>query len=278
MAKNELLEKRRAGNLRKLEYETLKQKVLEKEVDNYSHIFVLKTTDDWYKIMSHSALMYIHYVWPIAKDKLNLTSKPPKLIADSDFRYKAPIGVVSRKDLEAFEKNLLAAGAKKVGTKGVKDGNVVVYKLARAMSEDEFWKIKKTEDDLWSKANTVITPKAVYPDLAIDIESAAMQIYFVARGMQRTDREFFGREMLTLTKTLAKGIILTEKGYEPWKTFFDTAPGVVAELYANITLLSNFRLIDNKVLVRLNDCLLKIEEDLKKAKKDYAKRCGRFCD
>ena len=268
----ELTEQRRAGTIRKLNYENAKQKILHLEQTNYDYVFILRTTDGWYKIMSHSALIYIHYVWPIAKDKLNLATKVPNLIADSDFRYKAPIGIVSRKELVDFERILLAAGAKKAKVEGSNSENVIAYKLDRKMSEEEFWKIKKNEDDLWSRANVVITPKAVYPNLTIDVQEAAMQIYFVARKMQRTEREFFGVEMLNITKTLAKAIIMAEKGYIAWENYFDMVPEKVAELYADTALLSNFRLIDNKVLIRLNDLLLKIETDCKLARREHEKR------
>ena len=270
--KEELQRRRREGAMRKFDYENAKRKVLHLEKDNYGYIFILETTDGWYKIMSHSALIYIHYVWPLARDKLNLTTKAPNLIADSDFRDKAPIGIVTRKDISEFEKILKAVGAKEVSTSGQNSESVTAYKLERPITESEFWRIKKEEDDLWSKANTVITPKEVYPNLAIDIQEVEMQIYFVARKMQRTDREFFGAEMLSLAKTLAKGVIMAEKGYLRWEEFFEAVPGKIADLYANISLISNFRLIDNKVLIRLNDLLLKVEADLKLAERDYEKK------
>ncbi|MBQ3309575.1 hypothetical protein IJG78_02770 [Candidatus Saccharibacteria bacterium] len=267
-----LLEKRKASTIKKLNYENAKQKVLYLEENNYGYVFILKTNDDWYKIMSHSALMYIHYVWPIARDKLNLTTKAPNLIADSDFRYKAPIGIITRNAIEEFSKILETAGAKKVKVEGTNNDLISAYKLAREMSEDEFWRIKKYEDDLWSKANTIIVPKAVYPNLSIDVQEAAMQIYFVARKLKQTDREFFGEDMLFLTKQMAKNVILAEREHIEWPELFEYLPVVVAELSANISMLATFRLVDNKVLIRLNDALLKIEKDLKVAKKDYAKR------
>ncbi|MBP3899341.1 hypothetical protein J6D24_00840 [Candidatus Saccharibacteria bacterium] len=267
-----LLEKRKASTIKRLNYENAKQKVLYLEENNYGYVFILKTNDDWYKIMSHSALMYIHYVWPIARDKLNLTTKAPNLIADSDFRYKAPIGIITRNAIEEFSKILETAGAKKVKVEGTNNDLISAYKLAREMSEDEFWRIKKYEDDLWSKANTIIVPKAVYPNLSIDVQEAAMQIYFVARKLKQTDREFFGEDMLFLTKQMAKNVILAEREHIEWPELFEYLPVVVAELSANISMLATFRLVDNKVLIRLNDALLKIEKDLKVAKKDYAKR------
>lgn len=267
-----LLEKRKAGTIKKLNYENAKQKVLYLEENNYGYVFILKTNDGWCKIMSHSALMYIHYVWPIARDKLNLTTKAPNLIADSDFRYKAPIGIITRNTIEEFSKILETAGAKRVKVEGTNNDLISAYKLAREMSEDEFWRIKKYEDDLWSKANTIIVPKAVYPNLSIDVQEAAMQIYFVARKLKQTDREFFGEDMLFLTKQMAKNVILAEREHIEWPELFEYLPGAVAELSANISMLATFRLVDNKVLIRLNDALLKIEKDLKVAKKDYAKR------
>lgn len=267
-----LLEKRKASTIKKLNYENAKQKVLYLEENNYGYVFILKTNDDWYKIMSHSALMYIRYVWPIARDKLNLTTKAPNLIADSDFRYKAPIGIITRNAIEEFSKILETAGAKKVKVEGTNNDLISAYKLAREMSEDEFWRIKKYEDDLWSKANTIIVPKAVYPNLSIDVQEAAMQIYFVARKLKQTDREFFGEDMLFLTKQMAKNVILAEREHIEWPELFEYLPVVVAELSANISMLATFRLVDNKVLIRLNDALLKIEKDLKVAKKDYVKR------
>ena len=155
---------------------------------------------------------------------------------------------------------------------GTNNDLIFAYKLAREMSEDEFWRIKKYEDDLWSKANTIVVPKAVYPNLSIDVQEAAMQIYFVARKLKQTDREFFGEEMLAVTKQMAKKIILAEREHIGWPELFEYLPVAVAELSANISLLATFRLVDNKVLIRLNDALLKIEKDLKVAKKDYAKR------
>ncbi len=155
LSAEELTKRRRAGSLKKLDYENAKRKVLYLEKTNYSYIFILKTNDDWYKIMSHSALIFVRYVWPIAKDKLGLTRKDPKLIADSDFRDKAPIGIVSRNQLEDFVEPIMAVGAKKVEVSGPNSDLVTAYKLEREMSEEEFWRIKKDEDELWDKANTI---------------------------------------------------------------------------------------------------------------------------
>lgn len=265
-------ERRRAGHMRRLNYENAKQKLLLLEESNYTHVFVIMTQDGWYKILSHSALIFLHFVFPIARDKLNLTSKPPRLIADSDFRYKSPIGVLNSKELAVFEKPILASGAKKVKVQGSNSDNIIAYKLEHEITEAEFWEIKEKEDDLWSQANTIITPKAVYPILAMDIKEASKAIYFVARKMQSVDREFFGEDMLRLVKGLAKDIIMAEREYLPWEMFFETTPGVVSELLANVSLLSDFRLIDKKVLIRMNDALISIEKDLKTARKDYEKR------
>ena len=267
----ELTARRRAGALRKSMYEKTKQKLLELEKENYGHVFLLKTQNDWYKMMAHSALIYLYYVWPIARDRLEMVKRAPKLTADSDFRYKAPIGVINFRNLETPERIILTTGAKKVRVSGVGGENVVAYKLDREMTKDEFWKIRHDEEELWNKANTIITPNAVFPNLGVDVQEAAKLIYFVARKMERTDREFFGQRMLEISKTMAMQLIMAERGHIEWPEVFSALSRQVSELLANISLLATFRLIDHKVLIRLNDALLKVEQDYEKASKDYEK-------
>ena len=222
--------------------------------------------------MGHSALIFLYFVWPEAAKQNKSLKKPPRLNADTDFRYKSPIGVLFNDNLSVFETPLLDVGAKKVKVSGDGGENVIAYKLAKAVPEQEFWDVKEREELEWSKANVIITPKAAYPVLAVDIQELAKTIFFVTRSMPTVNRDYFGVDMLFLSKRLATSLIMAERGHGSFEEFFEIAPGLVSELFANISLISVFRLVDQKVLIRLTDALMKIEKDLKSARADYVKR------
>ena len=269
--KRETRRKQELNRILKKEYELNKQKLLHLERDNYGHIILIRTQDGWYKMVSHSVLLFLYYVVPVAQDKLDTIYKPPRMTADNDFRYKAPIGVISFKSLEKLEKIIFASGATREKVEGADEEWIRAYELDHKMSEDDFWALEKKETELWNKANTIITPKAVFPNLGVDLRETSVLFYNIVRKLDTVARETIGNNMMDLIKRIDSGLIQAEKGYITWESFFSFAPKLLCELGAQVILLSNLRIIDRNVITRMAENVSKIENDLLDAKNKYKK-------
>ena len=261
------------GRAKKRDYEDSKMKALQFEEQNYGYILLVETTDGWYKMFANSTILYRYYVLPLAKEKLdNPALYEPKIKADLDFRYKAKIGVLYFKNREQFEVPLKAVGAEKVKIAELKSERILAYKLTRKMTMQEFVRLKEDEDALWNKSNTLITPKAVFPDLGIDIQEMGKLFYDNVRKFDKTTREVLGGDVLRSTRRLAKGLIMAEKDYTSWEIFFRTGMGIIGELYADVSLLSDMRLVENNTLLRMTESIGRVENDIKKAMKEWQKQ------
>lgn len=265
--------KRELNRLYKKEYELNKQKLLLVERDNYGHVFAIKTQDGWCKVLSHSALLLIYYAKPVAEAKIDRKISLPTLKADLDFRYTSPIGVVNFPKKENLEAILIASGAEKAELpEGLDKQWILCYKLDHEMLEKEFWKLKEEEDALWDKTNTVIVPKAIFPNLGVDLREMSKLLYDVARKLDRSARELVGGSIIDLIRRVSSGLIMAEKGVISWKSFFDFAPKLLCEIDANITVLTTVRAIDKNVLIRMAESVARVEDDVKTARKKYEAR------
>ncbi len=266
-----MTDKRELNKKLKSEYELNKQRLLLMERENFSHIMVIKTQDGWYKVLNHSAILYLHYVTPIAQKKFDENFHPPKLLADTDFRYKSPIGVLSFKTLDVLKDVMKTCGFEREPVEGSKW--IISFKLDRELDKNEFWDLVKTEKALWDKINKTITPDVSFPDLGIDIQETTKLFYDVVRKLPRDARELIGYNMIELLRRLSTGLICAEKNYVSWKQFFESAPRLITELQADISTMSTTRLLDKRLLLRMAELVDKIEKDLIRAKKIYAKTC-----
>jgi len=252
-------------------YEQSKQRLLKLENGNYSHILVIKTPDNWYKILAHSALMFLYYVTPIAQEKYDENYKPPKLLSDSDYHNKAPIGVLNFQNLEKIDLIMGKCGFKRAETETDNEW-ITAFKLDREMAKEEFWKLKKEEDELWTKVNRTITPKASYPNLGVDVQESLKLFYDVARKLHRDAKEFIGYSIFEQFRQLESMLIRTEKGYIAWSEFFPAAIKLVSLIQANVTIMSTMRLEDRKTLLRLAESIKRIEDDLHGVQKAHGKK------
>jgi len=255
----------------KKEYELSKQRLLLAERNNYEYIFLIRTQDNWYKIISHSALIFLYYATPIIKKNYDEGYKPPRLLADGDFRYKAPIGVLTFKTLDSVKKLMKVCGFAQ-GKVDAEDSRVTVFKLDRKLSEEEFWSFKKEEDELWGKVNKVIVPTASFPNLGVDIREVTQLFYDIIRKMPHDAKELVGYNTMDLLRRTKTGLISAEKGYISWESFFGFAPKLIAEIQSDIETMAVARVEDKKVLLRMAKSTQQIETDISQAKKIYAKQ------
>ena len=268
-------EKRERNRILKKEYELNKRKLLLVERNNYGHVFLLKTQDGWWKVFSHSALMFTHYVRPIVVDKSKGEIDVPVVKADLDFHDRAPIGVMFFPTLKAAEKILLLSGAVKVDCPKTLDSEwVTCYKLDREMLESEFWDMKRREDELWDKANTIVTPEAVFPNLGVDLRETAKMLFDNVRKYDSATRELIGRHMIELIRRVMTGLISAEKGLVSWEKFFNFAPKLLSELDACLMVLTSVRTVEKNVIFRMAESISRVEKDISEAMRTYENKKG----
>ena len=261
--------KREQNRLLKKSYEDNKQRLLKLEHCNYEYILLIRTQDNWYKMVAHSAVLFLYYVTPIAREKFDEEFHPPKLLRDTDFRYKAPIGVLSFKEIDKLKKIMYCCGFEPI--KVVDTEWITAFKLDRKMSEKEFWDLVKQEEELWDKINRTIVPEACYPNLGVDIQEAIKLIYDVVRKFSKDARELTGYKLLKEMSDLLSEMLAAEKGYSTWEEFFALAPMILMSAQANITIMSAVRLADKNILIRMAEAVKRIEGDLAQAQRSYEK-------
>lgn len=214
----------------------VKAEIFPLEKNNYSHLYVFKSTDGWYKMGGHSALFFKYRIAPRLKIKCELRT-------DRDFYYTFKDGIIPVKDPTTLEAKLKKL---RVFKKGVELG-YMVFDLLEVVSEDQIKEMRNFEKEKYREINKIIDPNVVLVKTLGMARMVQKDVFEQCRKLDEATRGLMGRDTVYLAIRIMDNILYTCKGHLKISKMKQQVKNDIVLLMTRITLM-----IDEK-RIGLND-------------------------
>lgn len=171
------------------EYNKNKKLILDLEKGNLQYIFLLKSSNDYWKMFSTSALYF-------ARVLAKRHNKKVKVHIDKDMKASYD-GYVAIRDLDALTELLAAEGAVLDASKAPNE-NIIAYKLKELISEDEIRGIRLKEKQEREKVNDILKTAEQFPDINFAMNEFCNRIIIEYRHQLTRPQERIIRRMLDI--------------------------------------------------------------------------------
>ena len=181
-----------------------KEKLLEREAENYTRILALKCYDGWLKIYDNSAI--IVSIW--------LDGKLGKSYARKDDngygKPKAKYGVVSIPPVSVgnFVQALARAGIKLI----YDDVWMLDFELGERIDKADMVRMLHEDELLIEKVNKLVMPKEVLPGLRMAVKLLLSFVHSEVRDHKESMRDVFLNEVERLAVDMNRTVIATARG------------------------------------------------------------------
>ncbi len=180
----------RLKNERNKFYNQNKKFLTEFEKTNFEFLVLLKSTNDFYKFIGHSALFYALNIAP----RLNLAAN---LISDGDYAHKSTGGIVSVRNPEKLAEVLKTLGIKQLTPRKNPD-DFLLFKLPWAFTEAQLADMQDRQNQSLRHFNQLVMVDNSVPVLFLQLEELLKAIYENVRTMKsQIERDSFGYPLLT---------------------------------------------------------------------------------
>lgn len=238
-----------ALNKKYIEY---KQKVLDFEKENFSHLVFLRSTHGFHKLMGNSLFFYAFDIAP----KLNIDVK---IYSDNDYETKSEAGITSIRSLSELEKNLKKLG---IFRKEIidKTGNIVIYKLPWDYSAKEIERFNEQNTYTLNKYNHVIMAENVIPVLFLNLSELMKVCYENVRRLEPVARETLGNYIIEATAEMIRIYIEMSNGRLSEMEALKHIRLRVNKIKSQIKILTDLKLWNARVYARIGEILIKVQE------------------
>lgn len=162
------------------EEDTAKKALLEREKENFTKIYALKCYNGWLKICDNSAMI-------VAKRLDGRLGRTYEISADGGYGVKATYGIVSIPPAQVgnFVERLAWAGM----PLRFDDVWTLEFELGERVSQEEMVRMLHEDELLIEKANKLVMPRAVLPEIRADIKVLLEFIHVQARNQKSSVKE-----------------------------------------------------------------------------------------
>ena len=187
----------------KEEYISRKRTLLKREEENYTKLYVIKCIDGWYKVFGHSAVI-------LAKHVGRKVGKNYELNEDRDYGVRSEYGCVSipPTKVDDFKARMLRAGLKLQN----EWENGLDYELGERISHEDLLRMIHEDELLAEKANTLVMPNEVLPDLRADMKILLETVHARVRRQEKSARAIFADDMERVAVKMNMLIIAASRG------------------------------------------------------------------
>lgn len=150
-------------------YNRNKKFLIDFEKTNYDFIILLKSTNDFWKMVGHSALFYAFSVAP----KLNLTAN---LKTDGDYNFKSAEGIISIRDSQKLTAAFKTLDIKAHPSRKFSD-DFIIFKLPWTFSEDQLAEMIDHQNQNLRHFNQLVMVDNTCPVLFLQLEELLKVVY-----------------------------------------------------------------------------------------------------
>lgn len=193
----------------------LKHKVFELELNNKSHLYIYRYSDDWWRMGGNSALFYYHLI----SKQLNTS---PSLSLDRDYYDVWKTGVISIRNIDQ-----LLDKCKRAGFSFTRKPNLVVIKLQKSLTITEVKTIQNIEAAKEKEFNRITIPKLMYPGINAKLRELTEPITETLIKLNTTRYKIYGHEGAEICWNLRRQFTSMTNGRIAVTEYFEQA---IAEL------------------------------------------------
>ncbi len=253
-------ELKRLKSERNKAYSDNKKFLTEFEKTNFSYLVLLKSTNDFYKLIGHSALFYALNIAP----KLNLTAN---LTTDGDYTYKSAEGIVSVREPEKLAEILKTLGIKQLRPRHNPD-DFILFKLPWTFTETQLADMQDQQNQSLRHFNQLVMVDNIIPVLFLQLEELLKIIYENSRTLpSQFDRDTFGKPLTDTANKMACTYFDLTNGCINRVNCFKNLKSDLTFIKYQVKLLTDLKLWQPKTSARAADVITKIKDILDRESK-----------
>ena len=258
-AEQEQPERREAAE----KYEEIKQKVLNREKDNFSEIILVQDKEipgskkkRWWKILGHSAIMLKYEVGKVHHLKFTIHR-------DDDFGPRSEEGAISVPDLEEF----LSKMARRGMTEVKRGKEVVVVKMGYSIDRERYTQLLATEEHLVEHAGKMIRPVVICPALDKVTKEMDKQVHEMVRKMDRQSQDAFANKMEGITTQISVKLTRVARGSYDFEEFLDELEDAKEDLWGYVGIIMDRRAFELEKVAQVGEAIRSVEMQLETERK-----------
>ena len=252
-------EKSAAGRKKREAYNKIKQSVLEYEKENYTKLFVMKSSGDWYKLLGHSAVIYSAILAP-------RLGKTARLLPDTDYHHNSKEGTVSIRNIGTFKSDMETLGVELIYEKD--EG--LAFRLGFRVEPEMLNNLIKQGEMERKQVQKLLMPEVMLPQLKMRLFETMKLMYFGAQNLSPLGRAVIGEEMAILICKFGQDFIMMANGFIDRDQYFTDLSQGLQRLKAGMAVVSELRLMKDQKIFQILEALGKTEQELIKASQEVA--------
>ncbi|MBQ2638672.1 hypothetical protein IJF91_01255 [Candidatus Saccharibacteria bacterium] len=151
-------------------YRKIKATIYEKELTNDQHVYVYRSSKEWWKVGGNSALYYKYILGPRLKVAINLKR-------DEDHYSTFNFGVVSIRDIKSFKERMKKAGM----VPGPENDNAIKFSFKEKISLSTIDAIKEDVEFQHERINRLVETRKIAPDMFVLIRQFMSEFWHYSK-------------------------------------------------------------------------------------------------
>lgn len=241
------------GRAAGLRYYERKRIVLAREKHNQNElIFIKAPTTTWYKAFDKSATYF-------AAKYAKLIGSKATIKIDRDYQFQSKIGVVSIPNMEAMIEKLKKVNIELIDTKD----EIYTFKLNERITIDEYNLMREQSEAVLERANKMIKPKEMMPNLLEDAKDVFQTVFWTFRDMHEWARQRVGAEFADELRGIIVDYTVLVKSKElEAEEFLDRAMERVCRADGCFVALLPLRIVNDDKMLEIATKLLKLRNQI----------------
>ena len=252
-------EKKKAREL----YLKHKMALLEKERDNYSKLYLLKTDAGWYKLFGHSALF-------LAKYLTNRVGKTYNLNFDNDYGVRDKSGSISVPGNKIEEFKMRMQYAKINLVREWEYG--LEFEIGEKLSEEDVVNLEAEDEYITAKANELVLPHAIMPELRMQVKEMTHLVHTTISNQSKLTKTAFLFDMEKEAVGMDRLVIAMGRGVIEIDECLEKLLEKVEIMYEYITVVADLELLPPKKYYNAVKKIRLVEDQIKREIKKQAIR------
>lgn len=242
----------REGREISLRYYERKQIVLTHEKKNQTEMIFFKTpSGTWYKAVEKSAVYFVMKYGKMVESKA-------KLQIDKDYKFISKTGCVSIPNIDNLVKKLETIGVKLASAKD----DIYIFKLPERITGDEYNLMREQSRTTIERANKMIRPKDMMPNLMEDAKEIFTIVFWTFRDMNEQAKRIIGDDFAMALRDIVIGYTEMAKTKGEPKEFLEMAMQKVTEADGYFMAVSPLRIIKDDKLLQIAEGLMKLRNQI----------------
>ncbi|MBR3414796.1 hypothetical protein IKG73_02130 [Candidatus Saccharibacteria bacterium] len=248
-------------------YEDIKQKVLDREEENYSEIIVLRDKEipgskkkRWWKTTGHSTIILKYRIGKIHHLSFAIQE-------DTDFGPRSKEGVISIPNLDEFLEKLARRGYTDVK----KGKEVVVIKLGERLRTEEYQELVTEEERLIEHSGKMVRPAMICPALDKTLKEMDKQVHEMVRKMDRQSQDAYANEMEKITTGLSIKLTRVARGSYDFEEFLTELFEAKENLWGYLGVVMDRRAFALEKIAKVGEAIREMERQAEIEKRIFEK-------